>query len=601
MGPRAGADLPLDVRRNGGARSDTVLVEAVLDALPSPTLLLDADGTVLLANSAWTSAAHVFDEDANHVGVGGDYFAMARSVRGDPEATQAIITSLRELSAGRRNEVSADYAVPSAGGTRWFHLQATRVDRAGQIVVTHTDVTSRVSAERASAWQARHDHLTGLPNRAHLHELITAELKRSDRPDVTVLFLDVDGFKDVNDSLGHDVGDELLRQLAGRLSGVTRHQDTVGRLGGDEFVVLCPDCDSAGAEQLAVRFQRTFEKPFVLAGRPTRLSTSIGVATAPAGHPEQIRSTDLLRDADLAMYSAKAAGRNRIRTFTPELRTAAARRLLVAAELREAIEGGQLVLHYQPIVHLPTGEVTGVEALVRWQHPERGIVAPSDFLPLAEQHELMAPLTRWVLRTAARQTAAWEAAGLPLVTGVNISAAHFATGTLEDDVTVALEEAGLAPELLALELTETSVAEDPRRAAAQVAALRIRGVEVSIDDFGSGYSSLSQLVAIPAGVLKIDRSLICGLDDQHSHARAATVAVVALANTCGMRSLAEGVETAGQLAEARELGCTFAQGFLIARPMPAEELFGWVVRRAAAARERRSGAARLQSAALSRS
>jgi EAL domain-containing protein (putative c-di-GMP-specific phosphodiesterase class I) len=296
------------------------------------------------------------------------------------------------------------------------------------------------------------------------------------------------------------------------------------------------------------------------------------------------------------MYSAKAAGRNRIRTFTPELRTAAARRLLVAAELREAIEAEQLVLHYQPIVHLPTGEVTGVEALVRWQHPERGIVAPTDFLPLAEQHDLMAPLTRWVLRTAARQTAAWEAAGLPLVTGVNISAAHFATGTLEDDVTDALQEAGLAPELLALEVTETSVAEDPRGAAAQVSALRVRGVEVSIDDFGSGYSSLSQLVAIPAGVLKIDRSLVCGLDDEDSHARAATVAVVALASTCGMRSLAEGVETAGQLAAARELGCTFAQGFLIARPMPAEELFGWVVRRLTAARERRMGGARLQPA-----
>jgi EAL domain-containing protein (putative c-di-GMP-specific phosphodiesterase class I) len=222
--------------------------------------------------------------------------------------------------------------------------------------------------------------------------------------------------------------------------------------------------------------------------------------------------------------------------------------------------------------------VTGVEALLRWQHPERGLVPPLEFLPLAEQSDLMAPLTRWVMNTAVQQTAAWAAEGLSLITGVNISATHFATGTLVRDVTEALAEAGLPPERLLLELTETSVAEDAVGAAAQVAALRIRGVEVSIDDFGSGYSSLSKLVSIPAGVLKIDRSLISGLDDRGSNAAAAVAAVVALGTACGMRTLAEGVETAGQLAEAAALGCAFAQGFHIARPMPADEVPGWMAR-----------------------
>jgi diguanylate cyclase (GGDEF)-like protein len=571
-------ELPSDVRRRASAEgSHAVLVEAVLDALPSPTLLLDAAGTVLLANSAWATAAEVVDDDRIRVGIGGDYYAMARRIR-DDAASQEIISSLQDLSRGERSMVSLDFSVAHPHGGRWYHLQASRVDRAGQVVVTHTDITDRVRAERTSAWQARHDHLTELPNRAHLHELIDAALQLPGRGAVTVLFLDVDGFKDVNDSLGHDVGDDLLRQLAARLGGRTRSDDTVGRLGGDEFVVLCRGCDKDGAEALAERFQSSFEEPFLLGGRPIRLSASIGVATAPANRPDNPRSTDLVRDADLAMYAAKAAGRNRIRVFTPDLRMAAQRRALFAAELREAIDADQLVLHYQPVLYLPTGEATGVEALVRWQHPERGLVPPAEFIPLAEQHELIAPLTRWVLRTALRQAAVWERQGLDLVMGVNVSAVHLSTGTLVGDVAEALAEAQLAPERLLVELTESTVAQEPELAAAQFARLRVLGVEVSIDDFGSGFSSLGQLVNIPAGLLKIDRSLVAGAASRRSQASAAIAAVVGLGRACGMRSLAEGVERPDELALAEELGCTFAQGFHIARPMPAAEVPGWMAR-----------------------
>jgi diguanylate cyclase (GGDEF)-like protein len=472
--------------------------------------------------------------------------------------------------------VSVDYAVPGPDGLRWFHVQASRVDQAGQIVITHTDITGRVQAERTSAWQARHDHLTELPNRAHLHELIDEELRRPGRGAVTVLFLDVDGFKGINDSLGHDVGDDLLRQVAARLTGRTRSCDAVGRLGGDEFVVLCRDCDTAGAEALAQRFQSAFDEPFALGARTARLTVSIGIASTGADDVAGVRSTDLVRDADLAMYAAKAAGRNRVRTFTTDLRYAAQQKALLADELRDAIEDGQLVLHYQPTMYLPTGECSAVEALVRWQHPERGLLPAAEFLPAAERHDLVAPLGRWVLDTATRQTAEWNRRGLHLVTGVNVSAHHFVGGTLVRDVADALGAAGLAPEQLLIELTETCVAQEPERAAVQFAVLRCTGVEVAIDDFGSGWSSLRQLVDIPAGVLKIDRSLVADADGRSSYSAAAIAAVVGLASAWGMRTVAVGVETAGQLAVATELGCTFAQGFHIARPMPADELERWM-------------------------
>ncbi len=570
--------MPVDVRPGDGEPAgEAVMVRAVLDALPSPTLLIDVDGTVLLTNSAWDSVAAFLGDDLL-VGVGDNYFAMALNMK-DDDTNRTLIAKLEELSRGERTRVSIDYALPHSAGVVWFHLQASRVGAAGHVVVTHTDVTSRVQAERASTWRARHDHLTELPNRARLHELIDVELQRPDRAPVAVLFLDVDGFKDVNDSLGHEVGDELLRQLAGRLLSSTRGEDTVGRLGGDEFVVLCRDCDVDGAEALARRFQATFDEPFLLGARATRLSASIGIATSGGAAASCTRSTELVRDADLAMYAAKAAGRNRIRVFSPELRAAVQEKVQIAAELREAILADQLVLHYQPVLHLPTGRIAGAEALVRWRHPARGLVPPAAFIPVAEQCDLIGPLTRWVLGEATRQGAEWARRGVPLLVGVNVSPVTMSSGTLMDDVSAALAASGLAPEQLVVELTETTVAEDPARAATQLGALRVSGVEVAIDDFGAGYSSLGQLVNLPAGILKIDRSLVTGAPDRPNQSAAAIAAVVGLAKAYGMRCLAEGVETAEQLALARKLDCTYAQGYFIARPMPADVLLPWIADR----------------------
>ncbi len=575
-------------RRAGGGAGAAVLVEAVLDALPSPTLLVDPDGKVLLANSAWNDAAEMVDDDRFRLTVGGDYFALIRQVRGEEHARE-LLAGIHEISVGLRDSTTADYPVALASGTRWFHLQASRVDQAGTIVVTHTDVTSRVQSERTSARQARHDALTGLPNRSYLHELIDADLT-APRAAVAALFLDVDGFKEVNDSLGHDAGDEALREVAVRLSATVRKDDTVARLGGDEFVVLSRDCSPEEAAALAERLRMTFERPFQLSGRAVRLGASIGIAGL-SGHRYQ-RSTDLIRDADLAMYAAKASGRNRVRVFSPDLRYAAERRAALAAELREALVRDELLLHYQPLLHLPTGRCTGVESLVRWQHPERGLLQPADFLPTAQAHDLMTPLARWVMAEATRQAAMWARAGMELVVGVNITAEQFSSGTLVEDVFAALEAAGVPPELLVVELTETSVAEDVERAAEQMAELRRRGVEVFIDDFGSGFSSLGQLVTLPAGVLKIDRSLVNFPEGRREQAAAAIAAVVALGRACGIRSLAEGVETEEQLLLAAELGCTFAQGFRIARPMPAAAVQGWVTTHHASAAPVRTGRGR---------
>lgn len=321
--PTAGPQLPLDVRhREGPGPSHADLVAGVLDALPSPTVLIEADGTMLLVNSAWAAAGQLLPDDRLQVGVGGNYFEVMLSLSDDP-VNRERIDSLRALSRGERKQVSADYALSTVVGQRWFHLQASRADQSGRVVVTHTDVTSRVEAEQTSAWQARHDHLTDLPNRAHLHELITTELRRPDRGAVTALFLDVDGFKDVNDTLGHEVGDHLLRELAHRLSSRTRGEDTVGRLGGDEFVVCCPDLPGeAPAESLAViaaRLRQVFAVPIeVTDACEVIVGASIGtVVSTPTSTVDQ-----LLHDSDQLMYQQKRS-RADIRTL-PRPRSATA-------------------------------------------------------------------------------------------------------------------------------------------------------------------------------------------------------------------------------------------------------------------------------------
>jgi predicted signal transduction protein with EAL and GGDEF domain len=347
----------------------------------------------------------------------------------------------------------------------------------------------------------------------------------------------------------------------------------VGRLGGDQFVVLARDCDSAEAAALAFRLQSSFAVPFDSSGIVVPLSASIGVAVARDSTRD---AHQLLSDADAAMFAAKGSGRDRVYLFSPVLREAARWRLDVASRLRaDAVE--QLVLHYQPIVRLDTGAVEGVEALVRWQHPERGLLPPDSFLRIAEETGQIIAITRWLLQEATTRAAGWAAQGLPLRMSVNVSARHFAAETLVRDVRNALRSSGLPPDQLILELTETSLAEDPDRAEEQLSLLRSYGVRVAIDDFGTGWSSLAQLFALPIGTLKIDRSLLTAAEQAVAGESGAVLsAIVGLTRTLGLRSVAEGVETVEHLRMVRDAGCDLAQGYLLGLPMPAEEIPGWL-------------------------
>jgi diguanylate cyclase (GGDEF)-like protein len=549
---------------------------AVLEALPAATVLVGNDGRVVSANRAWLGGP----AREHGIGVGDDYLRALATALEPADAAAVTLGIRRLLTATRVQHAGFAYGCRRRGATAaaGLQLRATRVEDPPRVVITHTESSGEGTGEHDDvAWLARHDDLTGLPNRTTMLDLVGAALaeQTEDGPGTALLFLDLDGFKTVNDSLGHQVGDALLQEAATRLVEQVRPGDAVSRLGADQFLVLARGCDEAEAAALAFRLQTTFALPFPAGGLSVPLSASIGVAVGRAGNGD---AHDLLSDADAAMYAAKAAGRDRVHLFSPGLREAARWRLEVATRLRDgAIE--QLVVHYQPVVRMDTGRVEGVEALVRWQHPERGLLMPDAFLHVAEETGQLIPITRWLLHETTRQAARWAAEGLPLRMAVNISARHFSTETLVRDVRSALRESGLPPEQLLLELTETSLAEDPTRAEDQLGVLRNMGVRVAIDDFGTGWSSLAQLLSLPIGTLKIDRSLVTAAEQvAHAHPAAVLRAIVGLARTLGIRSVAEGVETAQHLRLVQEAGCDLAQGWLLAHPMPAAEMSRWAAR-----------------------
>jgi diguanylate cyclase (GGDEF)-like protein len=569
----------IDERLRADRRREAQMAEltAVLESLPAATVLVGEDGRILSTNRVWISDGELLRAGGIEPGRVGDSYlaAMGRSLEPDDHAVLAA--GLAWLTSDEPDALTGtfehEYATELNTRPAWFRLQAARVAGSRRVVVSHIDVTEQVVGEQALEWEAGHDELTGLPNRSRMLELIAGALADQESPRTALLHLDLDGFKTVNDSLGHTVGDALLRQVAYRLVERVRPGDSVGRLSGDVFLVLARDVDSSEAAALAFRLQNSFTAPFAAEGIPVPLSASIGVAVA---GPDGGDAHQLLSDADSAMYAAKASGRDRVHLFSPGLREAARWRLEVATRLRDGAVD-QLVVHYQPVVRLDTGEIEGVEALLRWQHPERGLLPPDTFLSVAEETGQLIPITRWLLRETTRQAAQWAAEGLPLRMAVNISARHFSAETLVRDVRSALRESGLPAEQLMLELTETSLAEDPARAEDQLTVLRRFGVRVAIDDFGTGWSSLAQLLALPIGTLKIDRSLLGAAQRVAVPDSGAVLSsIVALTRTLGIRSVAEGVETPEHLALVRAAGCDLAQGWLLGHPMTAEKVPGWV-------------------------
>ena len=451
---------------------------------------------------------------------------------------------------------------------------------AGGLVLLYATLFRIVAvASRRLRHQALHDDLTDLPNRALLYERMEAALaaaERSGEP-AALLLVDLDRFKEVNDTLGHDTGDRLLEEVAARLQGVVRRGDTLARLGGDEFAVLLRGLPDRGmAAELAGRLQEAIARPFMLDEVVAVLDASIGIAHCPE-HGTDVHT--LVQRADVAMYDAKRS-RTSIETYSPERDPYSAERLKLLGELRTAIGAGELVLHYQPKVDVATQRVVGVEALVRWQHPVHGLLGPAEFVPLAERTGAIGELTRWVLDSALAQARVWRDAGLDLTMAVNLAAANIADATLPDAVAALLERHGVPGDRLECEISEHTVMADPRRAMAILERLRGLGVKLSLDDFGTGHSSLSYLKRLPLDEVKIDRSFVMGMTDDDNDA-AIVRTTIDLARNLGLDVVAEGVETETILRNLSELSCDVAQGFFLSRPLPAADLDGWLFERSA--------------------
>ncbi|MDT7713735.1 MAG: hypothetical protein QOG46_2638, partial [Pseudonocardiales bacterium] len=441
---------------------------------------------------------------------------------------------------------------------------------AHNVGTARTPRTSEAVAQGGLAHRVLHDPLTDLPNRTLFLdrlELALARLHRH-RCSIAVLFIDLDNFKVVNDSLGHNAGDRLLVELAARLRDAMRPSDTIARFGGDEFVVLCEDITEArDAVYVGERIVAAASEPFQLDAREMFVTASVGVALAIDGDatPET-----LLRDADAAMYRAKEQGRGRVEVFDEALRARIMERLDLENGLRRALKRGELRVYYQPEVSAAKGRMVAVEALVRWEHPERGLLQPSDFVPLAEEIGLIVEIGEWVLNEACHQIAEWRRKGADIDVAVNVSARQLAQRDIVEVVRGALERSGLPPEALCLEITESAVMRDPEAALATLTLVKELGVKVALDDFGVGFSSLAQLKEmLPLHALKVDRSFISGIADDDRNS-AIVAAVVMMATTLGLTAIAEGVETEAQALQARALGCDVSQGFFFTAPGPPE-------------------------------
>ena len=433
-----------------------------------------------------------------------------------------------------------------------------------------TDITEYKEAEARIEQLAHYDLLTGLPNRVMLAERFKLVLSQAQRNNeqMALMFLDLDRFKNINDTLGHALGDQLLKEVTRRLKHALRDEDTVSRLGGDEFVVILPDCDADGATNVVSKLIEVISQPCLLEHHELIITPSIGIAIYP--HDGQDFDT-LSKMADTAMYRAKQAGRNGFRFFTAEMQTHSARTLQLTVALRHALARNELSLHYQPQVSMQDGRVIGAEALLRWTHPELGMISPAEFIPIAEDSGVILTIGEWVLRTAALQLKCWMDGGFaPMVIAVNLSAVQFRHANLPGRVTQILDEVGLAHEFLELELTEAAAMDDPQAAIAMMNQLHERGIRMSIDDFGTGYSSLSYLKKFKAYKLKIDQSFVRDITVDTDD-KAIVTAIINMASSLGMQTIAEGVETGSQLAFLRLQGCDEAQGYFFSKPLTAEQ------------------------------
>lgn len=553
-------------------REQQNFLRQVLDTNPSLIFVKDSKGRFTLVNKAMADVYGTTVEELI-----GRYDAAFSS---NQEAVEARIRADREVMDTLQSKLVPEEAVTDlrTGEARYFQvIKVPIVSPDGvsrRVLGVATNITERKQIEERLKHQALHDPLTGLPNRVLFADRLKHALARIERQEsrIAVLFVDLDNFKVVNDSLGHEAGDLLLTRLGQRLAAHLRAEDTLVRFGGDEFAVLLEDvAEGSRAALVAERITEELRAPFILGDREIVLSASIGVVLYTAGLEDPAL---LLRAADMALYRAKSRGKSRYEMFNQAMNTQALERLDLEADLRQAIEREELVIHYQPKVQLATGRIIGTEALLRWEHPERGLVSPDNFIPVAEETQLIRPIGRWVLREACRQAREWQegrSSGPPLLMSVNLSLEQLQHPRLIDEVAQTLEETGVNPGALVLEITESMVMKDAESSIATLRRLKALGVRLALDDFGTGYSSLAYLKRFPIDMIKIDRSFVGGLG-QDPEDTAIVRAIIGLAGALDLEVVAEGVETAEQMSRSQDLGCELGQGYYFAKPLPSVEV-----------------------------
>ena len=521
----------------------------------------DADTTVKYQTPSLT---RVLGFDVQEM-VGSTLFGLLH-----PDDKLTVFAAHEEFLTGRHETMVWGARLRHKDGS-WRHVEMVPTNLldnpdVGGLVITLRDVTERVRLQKQLSHNAFHDALTGLPNRALFMDRLSHALSRGDSTTapLAVLFVDIDDFKAVNDDLGHAAGDELLATIATRLRSCVRRGDTLARLGGDEFALLLEGTNPEQVSELAGDVLAALGRPLTLYDREINVRASIGIATRPA---EPCEPDELVRSADIAMYAAKRDGKGRFEIFEAEMTTDILGRLQLRADLERALRQDEFVVHYQPIVALDSGEVVGVEALVRWQHPERGLVAPAEFIPLAEETGLIVPIGGWVLRRACEQTQRWRAQypQHPLKVSVNLSARQLEAPDIVGEVSRALRDTGLPASALTLEITESLLMVDLPAAIDLLAQLRNLGVRLAIDDFGTGYSSLSYLEQLPIDILKIDQSFVSRLGAEGEESVMVRT-ITQLAQALNLGIVAEGIELPEQVRELRELECPLGQGFFFARP-----------------------------------
>jgi diguanylate cyclase (GGDEF)-like protein/PAS domain S-box-containing protein len=553
------------IARTADIRESKLQLAATLDAIPDLLFEMDLNGRYLRCHSP---RSDLFAAPVEEM-LGKTVFQVL-----PPSAAEVVMQALQQAhETGLTRGQQFELLTPDRH--HWFELSVaakpTSVGQEPRFIVISRDITERKQAEQDVQQLAYFDALTGLPNRSLLNDRISHALAEASRRKecLALMFLDLDHFKNVNDTLGHRIGDELLVVLAGRMQAVMREQDTVARQGGDEFILLLPNTDGDGAARVAEKLLITISQPIQIAQHELTVTPSMGIAQYPRDGADL---ETLTKHADIAMYRAKQSGRNGYQFFTTEMQVHASHSLRLENALRRALERDQLCLHYQPQLSLLSGQIVGVEALLRWCHPELGQVSPAEFIPIAETSGQIQKIGEWVLRTAVLQAKQWLAQGLPPMTmSVNLSAVQFRHPDLPALVAQVLAEVQLPPQYLALELTESVALHDPLGAIAVLAQLHQQGVRTSIDDFGTGYSSLSYLKRFQAYQLKIDQSFVRDISDDPDD-RAIVSAIINLARSLDMSTIAEGVETLAQLTLLREQGCTEVQGYFFCKPQPPDEL-----------------------------